>query len=295
MTAVQTLSDPTGGEREGFAFVQELAAEMSRGKIDLPGFPNIALRVRQVLADTQVGPDKVVRVISSEPVLAAQLLRMAGAAARNPTGKPITDLRTAVVRVGLSVVRSATFAFALSQLRNAEALKGLERPLDELWRRSAAVAAMSYVVARRHTRVNPDTALLAGLLHSIGKLYILTRAARHPALFADQATFHAIVRDWGGAVAKAVLENWGLADEIVTAVSEFQDFERQHDGPVDLSDVLTVGYLLAVYKEHPESIELNLQNVSSYSRLPLDLQGYLTLIEESESEIAELYRALGVR
>lgn len=267
---------------------------MSRGKIDLPGFPNIAMRVRQVLADQEVGPEKVVRVISSEPVLAAQLLRMAGAAARNPTGKPIADLRTAVVRVGLDVVRSATFSFALSQMRNVEALKGLEGPLDELWRRSAAVAAMTYVLARRHTRVNADTALLAGLLHSIGKLYILTRAAGHPALFADQATFHSIVRDWGSPVAKAVLENWGLAEEIVTAVSEFQDFERQHEGPVDLVDVLTIGYLLAAYKEHPESIELNLQNVSACTRLPLDLQGYLTLIQESESEIAELYRALGV-
>jgi HD-like signal output (HDOD) protein len=294
MTAVPKPSDPAAGQQEAFAFVQELAAEMSRGKIDLPGFPNIAMRVRQVLADKEVGPEKVVRVISSEPVLAAQLLRMAGAAARNPSGKPITDLRTAVVRVGLDVVRSATFSFALSQMRNVEALKGLEQPLDELWRRSAAVAAMTYVLARRHTRVNADTAMLAGLLHSIGKLYILTRAARHPALFADQATFHSIVRDWGGPVAKAVLENWGLAEEIVTAVSEFQDFERQHEGPVDLVDVLTIGYLLAVYKEHPESIELNLQNVSACTRLPLDLQGYLTLIQESESEIAELYRALGV-
>jgi HD-like signal output (HDOD) protein len=294
MTAVPKPSDPAGGQQEAFAFVQELAAEMSHGKIDLPGFPNIAMRVRQVLADKEVGPEKVVRVISSEPVLAAQLLRMAGAAARNPSGKPITDLRTAVVRVGLDAVRSATFSFALSQMRNVEALRGLEGPLDELWRRSAAVAAMTYVLARRHTRVNADTAMLAGLLHSIGRLYILTRAARHPALFADHATFHSIVRDWGGPVAKAVLENWGLAEEIVTAVSEFQDFERQHEGPVDLVDVLTIGYLLAVYKEHPESIELNLQNVSACTRLPLDLQGYLTLIQESESEIAELYRALGV-
>jgi len=294
MSVVPKPSDPAGGQQEAFAFVQELAAEMSRGKIDLPGFPNIAMRVRQVLADQEVGPEKVVRVISSEPVLAARLLRMAGAAARNPTGKPITDLRTAVVRVGLDVVRSATFSFALSQMRNVEALKGLEGPLDELWRRSAAVAAMTYVLARRHTRVNADTALLAGLLHSIGKLYILTRAAGHPALFADQATFHSIVRDWGSPVAKAVLENWGLAEEIVTAVSEFQDFERQHEGPLDLVDVLTIGYLLAAYKEHPESIELNLQNVSACTRLPLDLQGYLTLIQESESEIAELYRALGV-
>jgi hypothetical protein len=52
--------------------------------------------------------------------------------------------------------------------------------------------------------------------------------------------------------------------------------------------------LLAVYKESPESIELNLQGVSACKRLPMDVDGYLKLIEESESEIAALHLALGV-
>lgn len=294
MTAMSAKSAPPTQEHDAFAFVQDLAAELSRGKVDLPSFPDIALRVRQVLADPEVGPDKVVRVISSEPALAAQLLRMANAAAPNPTGKPVTELRTAVARVGLNVVRSAAIAFAMAQLRHVEALKGLERPLDELWRRSAAVAAMSYVLARCHSRVNPDTALLTGLLHGIGKLYVLTRAARYPKLFSDVPSYHAIVRDWSAPVAKALLENWGMADEIITAVSEFEDHQRDHNGPIDLVDVLTLGYLLAVYKESPQSIELNLQGVSACNRLPMDVDGYLKLIEESESEIAALHLALGV-
>ena len=77
---------------------------------------------------------------------------------------------------------------------------------------------MSHAVAKRYSRVNPDTALLAGLLHGIGQLYILTRTCKHPGLFANQAVYHNIVRDWHSSIAKALLENWNIADEIVDLV-----------------------------------------------------------------------------
>src|SRR3977135_465732 len=205
-------SDP-----QAFAFVQSLAAELSKGKVELPSFPDIALRVRKVLSDENVSQDQVVRVVGSEPALAARLMQIANSAALNFTGKAITELRTAINRMGFNMVRSAAIAFAMSQLKKVDALKGLEKPLDELWKSSAAVAAMSHAVAKRYSKVNPDTGMLAGLLHGIGKLYILTRSSKHPALFADQATYTQIVRDWHSPVAKALLENWDMAEEIVNA------------------------------------------------------------------------------
>jgi HD-like signal output (HDOD) protein len=294
MSSAPADSATTSGNDQAFAFVQDLAAELSRGKVELPSFPDIAIRVRQVLADEEVAPDRVVRVISSEPALAAQLLRLANSAALNPAGKKITELRSAVTRMGFTVVRSAAINFAMRQLQKAEALRGLEQPLEELWHRSASVAAMSYVVAKHHSKVNPDTALLAGLLHGIGQLYILTRAARHKALFADPVAYNTIVRNWSAQVAKALLENWGIAEEIVAAVSEYEQLEREHGDAADLTDVLTVGYLLAVYQKFPDTIELNLQSVSACKRVHMDSAAYHKLIEESNSEIEALRNALGV-
>ena len=286
---------PTGAsDAEAFAFVQALASELSRGKVDLPSFPDIALRVRKVLADEQVSQEQVVRVVGSEPALAARLMQIANSAAINFTGKPITELRTAINRMGHNMVRSAAIAFAMSQLKKVDSLKGLEEPLDSLWKASAAVAAMSHAVAKRYSKVNPDTAMLAGLLHGIGKLYILTRSSKHPALFADQVTYNQIVRDWHSAVAKALLENWDMAEEIVNAVSEYEDMERSHTGPVDLTDVLTVGNLLAAFKEHPETIEINMHDVAACKRMSIDRATYEKLIDESESEIDALRQALGV-
>jgi HD-like signal output (HDOD) protein len=281
-------------DAEAFAFVQALAAELSRGKVDLPSFPDIALRVRQVLSDENVTQEQVARVVGSEPALAARLMQIANSAALNFTGKPITELRTAINRMGHNMVRSAAIAFAMSQLKKADSLKGLEKPLDELWMNSAAVAAMSHAVARRFSKVNPDTAMLAGLLHGIGKLYILTRSVNHPALFADPVAYNQIVRDWHSPVAKALLENWDMAEEIVNAVSDYEDMVRSHSGPVDLTDVLTVGNLLAAFKEHPESIEINMHDVAACKRMQIDRASYEKLIDESEHEIDALRQALGV-
>lgn len=286
-------SAPTQSDPAAFAFVQSLAAELSSGNVDLPSFPDIALRVRKVLADDNVTPDKIVRVIGSEPALAARLLQISNSAALNFSGKTVTDLRTAVARMGFNMVRSAAIAFAMSQLKKVDTLKGLEKPLDSLWQRSASVAAMSHVVARRFTKVNPDTALLAGLLHGIGQLYIMTRAHKHPALFANQPAYHAIVRDWHSSIAKALLENWEMAEEIVLAVSEFEDLERSHRGPPDLTDILTVAHLVVSYQEYPESIELNMQGVQACQRMQLDREAYEKMIHESKDEVVAMKSALG--
>jgi HD-like signal output (HDOD) protein len=284
-------SQPT--DMQAFAFVQSLAAELSKGKVELPSFPDIALRVRKVLSDENVSQDMVVRVVGSEPALAARLMQIGNSAALNFSGKPITELRTAISRMGFNMVRSAAIAFAMSQLKKQDALKGLEKPLEELWKRSAAVAAMSHAVARSYSKVNPDTALLAGLLHGIGQLYILTRSAQHPGLFANQAAYTAIVRDWHSAIAKALLENWEMAEEVIEAVSGFEDLERSHSGPVDLTDVVTVGNLLAAFKDHPETIELNMHDVAACKRMQIDRASYEQLIDESEHEIDTLRQALG--
>jgi HD-like signal output (HDOD) protein len=294
MNSAAAQAQQSAIDAEAFAFVQALASELSRGKVDLPSFPDIALRVRKVLADDEVSQEQVVRVVGSEPALAARLMQIANSAAINFTGKPITELRTAINRMGHNMVRSAAIAFAMSQLKKVDSLKGLEEPLDSLWKASAAVAAMSHAVAKRYSKVNPDTAMLAGLLHGIGKLYILTRSSKHPALFADQVTYNQIVRDWHSAVAKALLENWDMAEEIVAAVNEYEDLERSHTGPVDLTDVLTVGNLLAAFKEHPETIEINMHDVAACKRMNIDRATYEKLIDESESEIDALRQALGV-
>ena len=287
-------SGQDGADRDvAFTFVQALAAELSGGKVELPGFPHIVARVQRVLSDEKTDATKVVRVIGSEPVLATQLSRMANSAALNPGGTPVTDLRAAVTRVGVDTVRSATIAFAMRQVREAPALRGLEMQLGVLWRRSVQVSSLCYVVARRLTSVNADTALLAGLLQGIGRLYILTRASRHRSLFCDAAAYQAIEHDWHLSIAAALLENWGIADEIVQAVHESENLERETRGALALADVLVVGTLLAELNGDTNALAAQIQCAKPLQRLRLDQLACERFLSESAQEVTALRDALG--
>ena len=283
-----------GAEQDvAFTFVQALAAELSGGKVELPGFPHIVMRVQRVLSDEKADAAKIVRVIGSDPVLATQLIRMANSAALNPGGAPVTDLRAAVTRVGVDTVRTATIAFAVQQLREAPALRGLEMQLGVLWRRNVQVASLCCVVAKRLTNINPDTALLAGLLQGIGRLYILTRASRHRSLFCDAAAYQAIEQDWHLSIAAALLENWGIADEIVQAVHESENLDRESRGAPCLADVLVVGTLLADLNGDSSALAAQVQCAKPLQRLRLDQEACERFLTESAHEVTALRDALG--
>ncbi len=289
---------PTGTAKrsssaEAFDFVRALAAELSSTKIELPSFPAIAMRVQRVLADDGVSPERVVRVVGGEPALAAKIMSMANSAALNPSGRQASDLRNAVARLGFDTLRSAALAFAMSQLRKAEQFKSIEKHLNIIWVRSITVAALCHVIAKRCGRISPDTAMLTGLLHSVGKLYILTRASSFPALFADPVVYNDIVRDWHGNVAKALLESWSIAPEIVEAVHQFEDRNREIRGSGSLTDVLAASHVFASFKDEPDLLYANLQEFNIDQRLGLDRPALEKIQAESATEIHALREALG--
>lgn len=270
-----------------------LEADIAGGTVDVPSFPSVAVRVRKALSDDNTRSETIVRLVGSEPALAARVLQLANSAALNTTRRRITDLRTAINRLGFIMVRSATIAFSVVQLRKAAALKGLEPQLDQLWRQCTLVAALSYAVAQRFTRVNADTALLAGLLHGIGRLYLLTRVSRYPGVLADARTFAAVEHQWHTRLARCVLLGWEIPIEIVQAIVHHEDRSRDHEGLPDLTDVLGVATLLAAHRTSLGLLELELPMVPACVRMRLDLTACHALLNESEAEVAELSQALG--
>ena len=94
--------------------------------------------------------------------------------------------------------------------------------------------------------------MLAGLLQGVGKLYLLTRAVRFPALLQDAGTYQRIVADWHGRIAQAILRNWEIAEEVVSARrSPAKTIDATHEGATDLTDVMAVGAALAALGPGP--------------------------------------------
>jgi HD-like signal output (HDOD) protein len=270
-----------------------LAAELSQGQVDLPSVPDIVVRLQKTLSDDSVSNDTVVLVLGSEPVLAGKLLTMANSAALNPSNRKIADLKTAVARVGFNIVRSVALSFAVDQLKKSGQYKHLEPQLDALWKSSVQIAALCHVIARRFSSLNGDTALLAGLMHNVGRIYILTRASKYPTLTADPLTFNSIVRDWHANVAKALLENWKVPDEIVDAVGGYEDLDRDARGPVTLTDVLSLAMLVESNRQGTEMTVPDEVLMKGLKRMQLQLRDCHAVLDESAEEIAALKSALG--
>ncbi len=284
---------PAAEPNVAFDFVRSLAAELSGGNVDLPSFPEIAVRVRRVLSDPKSSVDQVVRVVGSEPALAARLLRISNSASLNRSGRAVNDLRTAINRIGYNMVRSASISFAMSQIRQSNKLAGLEHHLTDLWQRSTVVAAFAYVLARTCTTVNPDEAMLTGMMHGIGKLYVLTRAMDHPELFASDATLNEIIDDWHASIGKAILENWNFSESMAQAVGEQADSDRTLDGPADLSDVIAIAILMASHAADMPGLEAALSGLAAARRLSLDQARTATVMRDCAAEVSALSQALG--
>jgi HD-like signal output (HDOD) protein len=288
-----TKSQPQTTTDTAFAFVRSLAGELSSGRVDLPSFPEIVVRVRRVLSDPDTSVDQVVRVVGSEPALGARLLKMSNSASLNRSGKKVTDLRTAINRMGYNMVRSAAMAFAMAQIRASNKLAGLEHYLTDLWQSSTRVAAFAFVLARTCTKINPDEAMLTGMMHGIGKLYVLTRAVDHPELFADVAVLNEVINDWHAVIGKSVLENWEFADFMAQAVGEQHDLERDEDAPADLRDVIAIAVMMASFTEDPNGLEVALNGLPAVMRLGLNATKSLAIVRDSAAEIKALSQALG--
>jgi HD-like signal output (HDOD) protein len=273
-------------------FTAMLEVELAGDHIDLPSFPEVALRVRRALADENATIDHVVRVVSAEPSLVVRLLQLGNSAALNPSGRRLTDLRSAITRIGFNMARSATIAFAMSQLRRADAYKGLDEPFGELWRTSTRVAAVSFVVAKRLTKVNAELALLAGLLHTVGKLYLLTRAARYPEMLNDATVYPRLVQTWHARIAKAILVNWEMALPVVDAVQGFEAADREREADVDLLDVLWVGRSLAALPRPAAAIPAEVFQSHPARRLGLNAASCEAVLVVAGQEIDSLASAL---
>ncbi len=283
-----------GSSKDAFAFVQVLAQEMTAGKISIPQYPDLAVRIRKVLADEHADTDRIARVASADPAMVARLLQLANSAALNRGGARITQLNSAIQRIGIAHVRTASLVYAMEQLQKAPALQVIRKPLSELWQRSVKVAAMSLVTARCWTTISPDRALLAGLMHGIGRIYILTRAINHPGLFADAESYARVVRDWHASIAKAVLESWDISPDIVEAVEHYEKVDRRGVGSPDLTDVLNIANLLVSFHADRAQLELRLKETTATQRLGLTPDSCQKAVHEAAGELASLRQALGV-
>jgi HD-like signal output (HDOD) protein len=284
-------SQPAEAEAAGspFQFLSDLARELSAGRIDLPSFPDAVARVQHVLSDESITSERIARVVGSDAGLAARILTMANSTLLHRGGSAVTDLKIAITRIGHDSIRAAALAYATAQVRHAAELAHIRADLERFWQEGVRVAALSHAIARESGLMRPDEALLAGLLHNIGKVYIIARTPREAVhIHVDDA----VLRDWHPGIGQALIENWKLPEGIATAVGGQLDIERSHGGPADLQDLLIVAVNLAAQMASKLD-DAAMADMPAAAIMGLTDSSFVRVMLESQTEMETLQAALG--
>jgi len=274
-----------------FEFVRQLGQDLAAGEFDLPPFPDTPLRVRECINDPDSDIPKLAAVVASEPALAARLLRMANSAMMRRGPIEVTDINTAISRIGMAMVQNVAMSFAAREAFKAPAHSLCIKELGALRQRSAQVASLSYVLGKNY-RFNgrPEEAMLAGLLHTVGKLYIVMKAADHPDLFTDRETLNGLISQWHTGIARAIVESWEFPESVAQGVDEQELDERDRIATADLSDILYIANLLT-----PSGLRAaaDLGDIDALARLRTKPEDLAALLAESEEEVQSMSQALG--
>jgi HD-like signal output (HDOD) protein len=271
------------------AFLKQLAKEVSDGTIDLPCFPDVVVRISLALADANSNADRIVTIVGAEPRLAARILQTANSAAFNSSGKTVTELRSAITRLGQQMVQGTAMSYAMQQMKNEESLRPIAEPLAQLWNRSIAVASLTRLIAAR-TKINADEAFLTGLLHGIGHLYILARSAALPG--GRQSVIQSVA-GWHASIGKAVLESWGFAEAMCEAVGEQDDMDRRWKHSATLADILIAGLVLADTLQMPEPRSTSTEGINAFLSIGVTPTDCTAILSQAEEQIRLVHEALG--
>lgn len=230
-----------------YLILETFAAELSGKKLVFPTSLGATMKIRRALANPDIALEQVARVVASEPVLSAKVLAMANSASLNPQGRKITDLRSAVSLLGMAALRNLALAVGLKQLAENQYTGQMAEHMHALWQRSLRVAACALVLAHLSHRVSADKAMLAGLLHDIGKFYILNRAHHYQASLGDPAAIWPLIEQWHTSIGSAILEDWDVPAEIRQAVIEYRDIRSVAASKPGLPEVLMLAEQMQSY------------------------------------------------
>jgi HD-like signal output (HDOD) protein len=282
--------DSTIKRRSPLDFLTHMRDTLASGITELPAFPQVVIKVQEAYKDPDYTPQLVARLLSAEPMLARRLLDMANSVAFNATGRVIIDLGLALTRLGAQKVYGVVLAHAIQDIRRTESLRSIAGRMDELWSDSATVAHFSQAVAKRASLPTPE-AFVAGLLHLMGRLYILVQCAEQGSSGQPVVLSNDLVDAWHPIIAKAVLKNWRMSEEVCEAVGAQAEVDVVRTGTASLTDVLVTGIRLAKrMKNHYDATSLSAGGV--LARLNLSVEECQSLVKDAAADVRALERVL---
>lgn len=275
---------------QGDKFLADLMDDLKHNRLKLPTLPEVAVKVRKVVEDGGASAAQIAKTVGIDVALAARLVQVANSPLFRGTAQ-VENVQAAVARLGNDQVRNLVTSLIMQQLFQSKSPL-LKLRMQALWMHSTEVAAISQVLARNYTRISPDEAMLAGLVHDIGALPILTRAEANPAIAGAPEALDAIVEKVHASLGRLILESWKFPASMATVAARHEDLTYQSaDGP-DLVDVVLVANLHSRIGTQHRHGKINWATVPSFARLGLTPEQSIKAMDEARQDIAAVQKML---
>ncbi|HVT34481.1 MAG TPA: HDOD domain-containing protein [Nevskiaceae bacterium] len=265
------------------SFYNAVATAVAQGTLTLPTLPDVAMKVDRMCREEDVSAAALATEIGKDPAIAVRLLRIANSAAFG-NGARIDSLFQAIVRIGFSITRRLVSGLAMEQMFNSSQ-PWLRALLKDSWTRSVEVAAHSQLLAAHCTELNPAVAMLGGLVHDVGVLPLIRLAETQPQLQREHVV--PVLRNAGPRTGWLVLRAWEFPPELVDVPAYCYDFERDHDGGPDYTDVVSAAIVQQSCASGGEFRSQSRWNIPAFRKLGLDNPKALEEIEQKQAELAQ--------
>jgi len=260
-TALPQPAAPVGPEAQRTERVQAkmvgktlstiIVRRIQENRLQLPSMPLVALKALDVLRDPNATFADIARLLESDPVIAARVLRVVNSAAYSRID-PVKTLEKAVSQIGVKPMRILLVELAACQVFTSRST-GIRQTFQKIWEHCLAVALLSRDLASSlSTRVDPDVAYLAGLMHDIGKPIVaglLLEAERKLIEELDvpwmtESLWRKTVAESHRGVGAIVATSWKLPPAIAEAILHCDAYD-QDQGPHACANIVRFANTLA--------------------------------------------------
>lgn len=225
------------------ALFKQFQHELSRGYFVIPSFPETALKIRDTIDQAECDINQVVNLAHSDPGISSKLIRTVNSVLYKGVSH-CDNLTTAVMRLGLATTKQLVTSFAILGLFDSNS-RLLKQQMEQARKDSINIASHAFVLAEHIKSLNSEEALLAGLLHQIGKIIILNYAEQFHEFDNNPTLLAQAVEQFSNEAGKLAAQEWQFSPAMINVIAESNDPQRSTNTAIDYCDLIIVCRQLA--------------------------------------------------
>lgn len=268
----------------------ELLHAIDSDQLVLPTLPEVALQIREKASDPDVDVSALSKVIQNDAAMSARLIKVANSPLLRAS-RPIEDMKSAITRLGVNYTSNIATSMAMQQMFQATS-DVIDQRMREAWSRSTEVAGIAHALARHYTRLKPDQATLAGIVHRIGALPILTYAEENRRLLKDPSLLDTLIEELHPTLGRRILEHWGFPEELLIVPEGHLDFWRVVP-KVDYADLVLVANLQSHIGTDSQLAHMDWSEISAFARVGLSPEVNTAEVEDLSADMEAAMAMLG--